>query len=550
MDQREYGGLEVDTRMKEGRDKQIDSSKPPPTLRKNEDEDHGRYLNEKQMIQAHEIPQSTPTSATSGSSMGSLGPNTPRLKTIEESIDSCPEPEDRRICGLRRRNFWVLFAVILVLVIVAAVVGGVVGGTRRSSSNPSSPNPANTPSPPSPPTTNTPVQPADVVAGSPLNLISYDLGGNGDPQSRQGFRIYYQSVLGNIKEAISTGLGTWSPANPIFTDATNNTGLATVTYLNSTHQTGQMFYIGTNGFLQEKRKAFDDNLFWEPGTLNSQNIALVGNISLPEKTRDPINNFDSYRMAAVYSVRFASGPGTRLFHHMQSLNGSTWVQEWIWTQSTDNWQKGQSISDVFPNSHLAATVDEENMLLRLYYSSGNLTLHEKWINISDPTSVYNDGISIPNYLPSNDVDLAATSNNGTIYLYHYSKIGVLGIRETAITSVPYSPNSASAQNVQESYNMTALIARPSFATVSGTSPYQPVGASKTVVEGDGFSPSIFVFWAEKVTGDNAAMQGSVTGYSQLNELSRAADSGSWPKSGQQVTIPLGNSNTFPSSTKK
>lgn len=152
-----------------------------------------------------------------------------------------------------------------------------------------------------------------------------------------------------------------------------------------------MFYIGTNGFLQEKRKAFDDKLNWEPGTLNSQNIGAVGNISLPEKTRDPINTFDSYRMAAVYSVRFATGPGTRLFHHTQSLNGSTWVQEWIWTQSTDNWQRGQSIPDVFPNSHLAATVDEENMLLRLYYSSGNLTLHEKWINISDPTSVYNDG---------------------------------------------------------------------------------------------------------------------------------------------------------------
>ena len=77
---------------------------------------------------------------------------------------------------------------------------------------------------------------ADILEDSPLNVIAYDAGGDGTPESRQSFRIYYQSVIGNIKEAISDGQAAWQDAEPIFTDAVNNTGLATVTYLNGTQQ--------------------------------------------------------------------------------------------------------------------------------------------------------------------------------------------------------------------------------------------------------------------------------------------------------------------------
>ena len=154
-----------------------------------------------------------------------------------------------------------------------------------------------------------------------------------------------------------------------------------------------MFYIGTNGFLQEKRKPLNDkNTFWEPGSLNDQVITPVGNISLPNnEDKDPINSFDSYRMAAAYSENYSTGPGTRLFYHTTSANGTAWVQEWIWTRATDNWTKGQNILNVYPNSHLAATVDEQNMLLRLYFSSGNLTIQEVWLNISNPDAIYNNG---------------------------------------------------------------------------------------------------------------------------------------------------------------
>ena len=77
---------------------------------------------------------------------------------------------------------------------------------------------------------------ADILAGSPLNVISYDAGGDGEPDNRQSFRVYYQSVIGNVKEAVSNGQTAWQSAAPIFTDALNNTGLATVTYLNGTQQ--------------------------------------------------------------------------------------------------------------------------------------------------------------------------------------------------------------------------------------------------------------------------------------------------------------------------
>lgn len=42
---------------------------------------------------------------------------------------------DRRICGLRRRTFFILVAVIVLLVVIAAVLGAVLGVLLGSSSN-------------------------------------------------------------------------------------------------------------------------------------------------------------------------------------------------------------------------------------------------------------------------------------------------------------------------------------------------------------------------------------------------------------------------------
>lgn len=59
-------------------------------------------------------------------------------------------------------------------------------------------------------------RPGDVVAGSPLNIVAHEVNGTGPrtgtADSRQVFRVYYQSVLGNIKETVAVGGGTWQSA--------------------------------------------------------------------------------------------------------------------------------------------------------------------------------------------------------------------------------------------------------------------------------------------------------------------------------------------------
>ncbi|KAL9596182.1 MAG: hypothetical protein Q9219_005968 [cf. Caloplaca sp. 3 TL-2023] len=516
----DYEGLELDTRAGDGVEKHLDHTKPLPDLKKwQEDEENSRYLNEKQMIQAHEIPQSSPTSPES--STGILSPQGTQHKGFAESLEPPPAPRARRICGLRRGIFWLLFGIVLAVIIVAAVVGGVVGGTRHSS------NPSDGPGSGGkvPASSNIPAQPGDVIGGSPLNVISYVGNGTSNPESKQIFRVYYQ---------------------PIFTDALNNTGLATVVYMNGTAPTGQMFYVGVNGFIQEKRKSFNSPDYWEPGPLNPNNIKAVGNLSLPDRNpnKDPINKFDSYRMAAAYSENFCTGAGTRLFHHAAASNGS-WVQEWIWVKETDDWRKGQAITNVYPSSHLAATVDEQNSLLRLYFSSGNLTLQEVWLNISDPNGLYNNGFSLSKFLPQNDADLTATSYNGTTYIYHPSNIGELGLRELTVSGVPGSTGLLS-NAPQESYNVSEpLVARPSLVSMEGTSPYQPVAAGVTRVNGLAGGVKVYVFWADKVTGEKPAMDGSVTGYGSLQEVSRDLEGSAWWGDGNQLSIPLGSSNSFP-----
>ncbi|KAL8659346.1 MAG: hypothetical protein Q9202_007170 [Teloschistes flavicans] len=518
-----HEGLELDTRAGDGYEKHLDHSKPLPDLRKwNQEEENARYLNEKQMIQAHEVPQSSPTSPES--SMGMMSPQTPQRKMMDDSIGSPPAPRTRRICGLRRGTFWLLFAIVSALIVVAAVVGGVLGGIRRSQSNDAASRGAPSPAPAA---GNAPVQPGDVVGGSPLNVISYigNATSSGPQAGRQVFRVYYQSVLGNIKEAVSTGTAAWADAS-----------------------------AGGN-FIQEKRKNFNyPESLWEPATspagINFLNVKAPATTSVPksdQSAQDPDNDWDGFRMAAVYSKQFSTGPGTRLFCHQTANNGTNWVQEYIWTQANDNWRTGQAIYNVFPNSHIAATLDDQNKLLRLYFSSGNLTLREMWLNISDSNALYNPGFSIPNFLPQNDVELAATSINGTVYLYHPSNVGKLGIKELIVSGVP---GPIMANSPQESYNISEpLVAQPRVASTEGTSPYQPLAVGMTQIEDAPYIPSIWVWWADQVTGSHPAKNGSVTGYNTLQALGRPVINGTWDAS-NSIPVPLGTSNTFPSSSSK
>ena len=125
--------------------------------------------------------------------------------------------------------------------------------------------------------------------------------------------------------------------------------------------------------------------------MNALNFAATGTVSLTSQGEDPKNDWDGYRMASVYSVNFDNGPGIRLFYHAAQLNGTSVVQELIWNQKNDSWSKGASLSKPYPNSHLTATVDETSKILRLFFSSGNNTLSEEWLNITNTSGGYSPG---------------------------------------------------------------------------------------------------------------------------------------------------------------
>ena len=148
------------------------------------------------------------------------------------------------------------------------------------------------------------------------------------------------------------------------------------------------------------------------------------------------------------------------------------------------------------------------------------------------------GLSIENFLDHDNSDIAATTVNGTTYLYHYSsanKTAQPGIHELTITGTPGSVNN------QEAYNVSSpLVSSPGLTVNGDVSFYQPLATSNTAVPG--LQPQIYVLWADKITGDPTT---TASGYGELAEISRSMSNATWPTSGQ-LQIPLGDSNSQPS----
>ena len=168
-----------------------------------------------------------------------------------------------------------------------------------------------------------------------------------------------------------------------------------------------MIYQGKNGYLQEKRKKLATTEVWFPASLNSLNLQTNGSFSpqpdaLPNA--NPSNDWDGLNMAAVYSMNFRNGPGARLYYHFTSPNGSAWIQELSWDQADDTWQTGAAFPGASPNSHLAATVDEQHKAVRVFYCIGNGTMQESWSNITQANGTYNLGkpphFVVSSHLPS------------------------------------------------------------------------------------------------------------------------------------------------------
>ena len=144
---------------------------------------------------------------------------------------------------------------------------------------------------------------------------------------------------------------------------------------------------------------FSDSLAWEQRSLNTQlRLTARGNLTAPNNDdQDPVNDWDGYRMAAVYSPIFHAGPQARLFFREQSLDGPNLIQELIWNQNADSWSRGANFTDSWPTSHMAATIDESTNILRLFFSTGNRTLQEYWTDISTPDTAYAKGMPFPKH---------------------------------------------------------------------------------------------------------------------------------------------------------
>lgn len=64
----------------------------------------------------------------------------------------------------------------------------------------------------------------------------------------------------------------------------------------------------------------------------------------------------------------------------------------------------------------------------------------------------------------------------------------------------------------------------------------------------GLAEQVYVFWADKMTGDNFGDPAVISGYGQLAEISRPVSGATWPSTGRSE-IPLGDNNAQPSQKK-
>ena len=157
-----------------------------------------------------------------------------------------------------------------------------------------------------------------------------------------------------------------------------------------------IFYVDWQHHLVQEKRLLPNATIWTDGTLDTLALPAYGNLSIsagnPEQ--DPPNSWDSYRMAAIYSTQFIGGPQVRLYYHTLTTgtNSVPIVQEMIWSQSNDSWANGCQFPNPWPNSNLATTIDVVTNTIRLYYSSGNLTLQESWFDLNNQSAGWQAGM--------------------------------------------------------------------------------------------------------------------------------------------------------------
>lgn len=125
----------MDTRKKDSVNTRTSALRGRQDLQDQYDSDHEEnHLSEKQAIVQQPQDYASSTSSASSAGRAVVDRGTSIVVLPNESAKSGSMPKVRRVCGVRRRNFWVIFGLVLTTVIAAAVIGGTVGGTGHSNS--------------------------------------------------------------------------------------------------------------------------------------------------------------------------------------------------------------------------------------------------------------------------------------------------------------------------------------------------------------------------------------------------------------------------------
>lgn len=171
----------------------------------------------------------------------------PRYSSLPQVIDSTPpevyhtqgstlpppapndQPEqDRTVCGLKRKTFWILFAVLLVIIIAAAVGGGVGGAlsSKKKSSPPSSSSSSSNS------TTSTTTTSDPILPNSRIAAINYT-----DASNVVHHRVYFQGAsLALYQTDFSAATNNWTVSR------VNVTGGGGVTALQGTALSASAYY--------------------------------------------------------------------------------------------------------------------------------------------------------------------------------------------------------------------------------------------------------------------------------------------------------------------
>ncbi|MCJ1398668.1 hypothetical protein MMC11_001869 [Xylographa trunciseda] len=544
VDCSDYEGLQVDTRARDQTEKDLDTNRDVKSPI-SPDHCHLGWDDEKKLLWARgarEVRDARSVTSDEPAPLSTISTRAPTFPAMTNDTETTSTQKPLRICGLRPTWFWTLLALILASMIIAAILGGVLTA-RQYHTSPTTTTPANSTANPGegpsvPAGSSNPTLPwSDVMVDSPLLALEYP---NNTNYNEQSYRLYFQSAHGDVKESKRDGASSdWQEPAPLFTDAANNTGLAVVTYMNGTNQQSSIFYVDRHYHLVQEKRLLPNATIWTDGKIDKLNLQAYGNVSIPESNpeQDPSNTWDGYRMAAVYSTKFIGGPQARLYYHTMTNGINSVVQEQIWSQSNDSWTAGAQFLDPWPNSNLAVTTDIATNTIRLYYSSGNLTLQESWFDLNDQSAGWQLGLQIPTLLAHNDASIAAVSTNTTTMVYYYANDnGVISIRELTLTGKPGSPTYPERSNYASN---TPIVAQPALILDSETSIYQPIGA---MVSTSGQDQEVQVFWAEGIVDIGS-------GYSAIKTVQRSVNETWSPAAGADSTeISLGYDNSTPQPT--